>query len=88
MDSLVILWWKAFLSGVEAQYIAYNRYNIPHIMKTKFTQTMMTFGHVSSEGDIMLLHIFEQFLLTQFRWLCGVVKHQALVEMGGATGRS
>ena len=35
------------------------RFNVPRVMKTKFPATVMVFGVVSSEGHIMLPHIFE-----------------------------
>ena len=35
------------------------RFNMPRVMKTKFPDTVMVFGVVSSEGHIMPPHIFE-----------------------------
>ena len=35
------------------------RFNVPKVMKTKFQATVIVFGMVSSEGHIMLPHIFE-----------------------------
>ena len=40
-------------------WIATNNRNVPRVMKTKFTVTVMVFGVVSSEGHIMPPHIFE-----------------------------
>eukprot|EP00096_Caligus_rogercresseyi_P004313 TRINITY_DN1852_c0_g1_i1.p1 TRINITY_DN1852_c0_g1~~TRINITY_DN1852_c0_g1_i1.p1 ORF type:complete len:117 (-),score=6.28 TRINITY_DN1852_c0_g1_i1:546-896(-) len=36
--------------------------DIPKVMKTKFPAIVMIFGVVSSEGDVMPLHIFESGL--------------------------
>ena len=40
-------------------WIATNNRDVPWVMKTKFPATLMVFGVVSSEGHIMLPHIFE-----------------------------
>ena len=40
-------------------WIATNNRDVPRVMKTKFPATVMVFGVVSSEGHIMLPHIFE-----------------------------
>ena len=40
-------------------WIATNNRDVPRVMKTKFLATVMVFGEVSSEGHIMLPHIFE-----------------------------
>ena len=40
-------------------WIATNNRDVPRVMKTKFPATVMVFGVVSSEGLIMLPHIFE-----------------------------
>ena len=40
-------------------WIATNNRDQPKVMKTKFPATVMVFGVVSSEGHIMLPHIFE-----------------------------
>ena len=40
-------------------WIAMNNREVPRVMKTKFPATVMVFGVVSSEGHIMLPHIFE-----------------------------
>ena len=40
-------------------WTATNNRDVPTVMKTKFPATVMVFGVVSSEGHIMLPHIFE-----------------------------
>ena len=40
-------------------WIATNNRDVPRMMKTKFPATVMVFGVVSSEGQIMPLHFFE-----------------------------
>ena len=40
-------------------WIATNNRDVPRVMKTKFTATVMVFGVVSCEGHIMPPHIFE-----------------------------
>ena len=40
-------------------WIATNNRDVPRVMKTKFSATVMVFGVVSSEGHIMPPHIFE-----------------------------
>ena len=40
-------------------WIATSNRDMPRVMKTKFSATVMVFGVVSSEGHIMLPHIFE-----------------------------
>ena len=40
-------------------WIATNNRDVPRVMKTKFPATVMVFGVVSSEGNIMPPHIFE-----------------------------
>ena len=40
-------------------WIATNNRDVPRVMKTKFPATVMVFGVVSSEGHVMLPHIFE-----------------------------
>ena len=40
-------------------WIATNNRDVPRVMKTKFPSTVMVFGVVLSEGDIMPPHIFE-----------------------------
>ena len=44
------------------RWIAVNNQDVPKVMKTKFAKTVMVFGVISSEGDIMPPHIFESGL--------------------------
>ena len=41
---------------------AYSPKDTPRVMQTKFSQTAMVFGCVSSEGDVMPLHFFREGL--------------------------
>lgn len=41
------------------RWIAMSSKDVPKIMKTKFPATVMVFGAISSEGDVMPPHIFE-----------------------------
>ena len=51
---------KTIASTLKMQiWIATNNRDVPRVMKTKFLATVMVFGVVSSEGHIMLPHIFE-----------------------------
>ena len=50
------------------------RYNVPRVMKTKFSATLMVFGVVSSEGHIMLPHIFEVGLKVNTKVYLDVLK--------------
>ena len=40
-------------------WIATNNRDVPRVMKTKFSATVMVFGVISSEGHTMPPHIFE-----------------------------
>ena len=40
-------------------WIATHNRDVPRVMKTKFPATLKVFGVISSEGQIMLTHIFE-----------------------------
>ncbi|CAI9733001.1 Hypothetical predicted protein [Octopus vulgaris] len=44
------------------RWLTCNPCDVPYIMKTEFSQTMVVFGSVSSEGEIMMPHIFEKSL--------------------------
>ena len=44
------------------RWLAYSTKDIPRVMQTKFPQTVMVFGCVSSEGDVMPLHFFQEGL--------------------------
>ena len=50
------------------------RFNVPSVMKTKFPTTVMVFGVVSSEGHIMLPHIFEVSLKVNTKVYVDVLK--------------
>ena len=52
----------------------FGRFNMPRVMKTKFLATVMVFGVVSSEGRIMLLHIFEVGLKVNTKVYLDVLK--------------
>ena len=53
-------------------WIATNNRDVHRVMKTKFPATVMVFGVVSSEGHIMLPHIFEVGLKStpKCTWMC------------------
>ena len=44
------------------RWLAYSPKDTPHVTQTKFPQTVMVFGCVSSEGDVMLPHFFREGL--------------------------
>ena len=50
------------------------RFNVPRVMKTKIPATVMVFGVVSSEGHIMLPHIFEVGLKVNTKVYLDVLK--------------
>ena len=55
-------------------WMATNNRDVPRVMKTKFPATVMVFGVVSSEGRIMLLHIFEVGLKVNTKVYLDVLK--------------
>ena len=55
-------------------WIATNNRDVPRVMKTKFPATVMVFGVVSSEGHIMLPHIFEVDLKVNTKVYLDVLK--------------
>ena len=55
-------------------WIAMNNRDMPRVMKTKFPATVMIFGVVSSEGHIMLPHIFEVGLKVNTKVYLDVLK--------------
>ena len=55
-------------------WIATNNRGVPRVMKTKFPATVMVFGVVSSEGDIILPHIFEVGLKVNTKVYLNVLK--------------
>ena len=50
------------------------RFNVPRVMKTKFPATVIVFGVVSSEGHIMLPHIFDVGLKVNTKVYLDVLK--------------
>ena len=55
-------------------WIAINNRDVPRVMKTKFSVTVMVFGVVSSEGHIMPPHIFEVGLKVNTKVYLDVLK--------------
>ena len=55
-------------------WIAMNNRDVPRVMKTKFPDTAMVFGVVSSEGHIMPPHIFEVGLKVNTKVYLDVLK--------------
>ena len=55
-------------------WIATNNRDVARVMKTKFLATVMVFGVVSSEGHIMLPHIFEVGLKVNTKVYLDVLK--------------
>ena len=55
-------------------WIATNNRDMARVMKTKFLATVMVFGVVSSEGHIMLPHIFEVSLKVNTKVYLDVLK--------------
>ncbi|KAL1110556.1 hypothetical protein AAG570_008084 [Ranatra chinensis] len=62
------------------RWLLYSAKDIPRVTLNKFPQTVMVFGRVSSEGDVMPPHFFQE----DFRRLRGVAEHcsQALDKKG------
>ena len=56
------------------RWIATNNRDVPRVMKTKFSATIMVFGVVSSVGHIMLPHIFEFGLKFNIKLYLDVLK--------------
>ena len=44
------------------RWLAYSPKDTPHVMQIKFSQTVMVFGCVSCQGDVMALHFFREGL--------------------------
>ena len=66
---------KSIVSTLKMQiWIAMNNRDVPRVMKTKFTATVMVFGVVSSEGHIMPPHIFEISLKVNTKVYLDVLK--------------
>ena len=55
-------------------WIATNNRDVPRVMKTKFPATVMVFGMVSSESDIMPPHIFEVSLKVNIKVYLDVLR--------------
>ena len=55
-------------------WIATNNRDAPRVMKTKFPATVMVFGAVSNEGQIMPPHIFEDGLKANSKVYLNVLK--------------
>ena len=55
-------------------WIATNNRDVPRVMKTKFSATVIVFGVVSSEGHIMPPHIFEVGLKVNTKLYLDVLK--------------
>ena len=66
---------RTIVSTLKMQiWIATNNRDMPRVMKTKFPATVMVFGVVSSEGHIMLPHIFEVSLKVNTKVYLDVLK--------------
>ena len=59
-------------------WIATNNRDVPRLMKTKFSATVMVFGVVSSEGHIMPPHIFEVGLKVNTKMYLDVLKSMVI----------
>ena len=69
-------------------WIATNNRDVPRVMKTTFPATVMVFGVVSSEGHIMLPHIFEVGLKVNTKVYLDVLKSVVIPwcnQVGGGT---
>jgi len=60
------------------RWLAYCPKDVPRIMQTKFPATVMVFGVVSSEGDVMPPHIFPQGLRVNTEVYLDVLEHVVL----------
>ena len=68
------------------RWIVTNSRNVPRMMKTKFPATVMVFGVVSSEGHIMLPHIFEVGLKVNTKVYLDVLKSVVIPWCNQVTG--
>ena len=66
----------------------FRQLNVPRVMKTKFPATVMVFGVVSSEGHIMLPHIFEVGLKLNTKVYLDVLKSVAIPWCNQVAGGS
>ena len=64
-------------------WIAMNNRDVSKVMKTKFLATVMVFGVVSSEGHIMLPHIFEVGLKVNTKVYLDVLKSVVNISILG-----
>ena len=67
-------------------WIGTNNRDAPRVMKTKFPTTIMVFGVVSSEGHIMLPHIFEVGLKVNTKVYLDVLKSVVIPWCNQVTG--
>ena len=66
---------RTIASALKMQiWIAMNNRDVPRVMKTKFSATVMVFGVLSSEGHIMPPHIFEVGLKVNIKVYLDVLK--------------
>ena len=66
---------RTIASTIKMQiWIATNNRDVPRVMKTKFPATVMVFGGISSEGHIMLPHIFKVGLKVNTKMYLDVLK--------------
>ena len=69
------------------RWLAHSPKDTPHVMQTKFSQTVMVLGCVSCEGDVMPPHFFKQgFRLNSYAYvelLITVVKPWMTREANG-----
>ena len=78
---------KTIASTLKMQiWIARNNRDVPWVMKTKFPATVMVFGVVSSEGHIMLPHIFEVGLKVNTKVYLDVLKSVVISRYNQVAG--
>ena len=68
------------------RWIATNYRIVPRVMKTKFPATVMVFSVVSSEGHIMLPHIFEVGLKVNTKVYLDVLKSVVILWCNQVAG--
>ena len=77
---------RTIASNLKMQiWIATNNRDVPRVMKTKFTATVMVFSVVSSEGHIMPPHHLRSRLESQHQSVTGCAEEcgDPLVQSGG-----
>ena len=67
-------------------WIATNNKDVPRVMKTKFPATVMVFGLVSSEGQIMPPYIFEVGLKVNIKVYLDVLKSVVIPRCNQVAG--